>query len=230
MNKMPAESECALILRAQAGDEPAKLELLAMYTPLANTTIRAWSRLIPSADDARACCTIGILAAIQAFDPSRCLRLAGMARNHMQDRLWEHASSSIGATTIPRTVLARYFRVMSDPRVAGDPIRAREVCPEYAISARTVHSVWASLNQREMTAESADPQDRTACVEDRILAGIALDAMSSADRRVVSMRCGFDGHREMSVEEVADALLLSPLLVRRSYAAGLAAGRLALAA
>lgn len=226
---MSAEVECDLILQAQAGSDDAKLELLSAYKPAIVAGANAFARLIPSREDAIAAATEGVLMAIRDFDPTRCLRLAGIIRNRVQDALWNTTSASIGAMGIPRTILARYFRLMSDPRVAGDIAATREIATEYQIAAGTAHAVWTSLNNRPLDVEPADKADAVACIEDRILAQIALDAMAPADRAVVSRRCGFDGHRELTIEEVADTLDLTLAAAKLAYARGLAAGRLALA-
>lgn len=229
MTRLSAETECALVLLAQAGDDNAKVELLSLYAPAINAAARAFARLIPNRDDAVAAGVIGVLVAIKDFDPAKCLRLAGIVRNRIQDEMWQLSSTSMGAMTVPRTILARFFRVMSDPRVAGDIAAAREIASEYQIASATVHAVWTSLNNRPLDVEPADKADAVACIEDRILAQIALDAMAPADRAVVSRRCGFDGHRELTIEEVADTLDLTLAAAKLAYARGLASGRLALA-
>lgn len=228
MIKLTPDQETTLIARAKAGDDQAKIELLANYAPAIHAGARAFARLVPNAEDAVAAATAGVLCAIRDFDSARCPRLAGMVRNRIQDQLWELASQSIGSMNIPRTILARYFRVMSDPRVAGSVSAAREVGSEYQISGQTIFSVWSALNQRHLDVEPVSPSDPTACIEDRILSDIALGSMDVFDREVVSMRYGFAGHREMPIEEVAVLLDVTTLRARQALARGLASGRKAL--
>lgn len=226
--RMSVEHEQDLIFAAQHGDEASTLELLATYTPAINGGARAFARLIPERADAVQAATVGVINAINDYDPKKGARLAGIVGSRIHDELWAIASRSISTMNIPRTILARYFRVMSDERVRGNISVAREVASEYQISPATTHAVWAALNNLHVDFEPAADIDVEISVEDKVLSEHALASMAPLDRAVIEARYGFNAHRESTLEEVAEQLAITVSEARRAHMRGLASAREAL--
>jgi RNA polymerase primary sigma factor len=73
------EEECALTIRAQAGDIPARKELAARNVSLVISTAKVYARMAPI-EDLVGEGNIGLMQAIDKFDPSKGFRFATYAR------------------------------------------------------------------------------------------------------------------------------------------------------
>src|SRR5690606_22722880 len=107
---MTVEEEQLTIAAAQSGDEAAKLQLLQAYAPLMKNTIRTLSVESGAVDDddLRMAAVVGVLRAIERFDPEKATRLAADASKRVRDEVSEAAGTAHGFI-IPQRTLSRFF-------------------------------------------------------------------------------------------------------------------------
>ena len=91
-----ARADRALLLRAHRGDQRARAELVSRFLPLARQLARRYQRAGEPLDDLNQVASLGLIKAIDRFDPSRETAFSSFAvptilgelKRHFRDRGW----------------------------------------------------------------------------------------------------------------------------------------------
>jgi len=234
--------ERALIAEAKLGSEDAKLRLARAYSPVMKSTIGTLS--IESGaldtDDLRMAALVGLLSAIEAFDPEKHQRLAAIAPQHVRDEVHEAVGTSNGFA-VPERTLTRFFSIMR--KAEGDVIAAAALAPEYSMTAATFLDVLAAVRGTDSLTggahgeEGGDPLADASVintteaqalngvtvvsteriVEDEMLAEQALAALEghAVEQDVVGLAYGFTDYNPYSDAAIAGALGMTKPTVQR---------------
>ena len=228
-------AEAAAITAAQAGDEAATLQLLAAYGPVLRSTVAEYKGGLADGQlsarqgdysepssllaDLRQAALLGFMEALQAYDPAKGARLAGIVRQYINDAVGIEANGR-SAFEIPKRTLTRFFGIMAE--ADNDLEAALALAPKREMAADTFMTIYRSLaaDSLESLLDSdttsgsisgpGTRSDRTSTspvfapspvvdVEDRILCDAALRACDDDEHRVVSLQYGFQ-----AVVEIVD--------------------------
>jgi RNA polymerase sigma-B factor len=179
--------------------------------------------------------TIGLIKAIDRFDPDRCVELQGYAipmivgeiKRHFRDRGW--------AVRVPRSLKELYLKLAAlidqmsstlgrSPTI-GELAEAAGVEVEEVVEALEAGHAYAALSlsvpvadDPELTLEYtlADPESVYAAADDRDFISHGLDSLDERERRIIALR--FFGGLSQSViaQEVGISQMQVSRLIRRS--------------
>ena len=202
-----AGEERALFVALREGDASAREALVRRYLPMAHKLARGY-RYWDEPDDLEQVAAIGLLKAIDRFDPGRGLAfstyafptIAGELKRHFRDRGW--------AVRVPRAMQELVGRVeRASAELAGQAGRAPTVAeiaehtdatPERvleALRARTARRAH-SLDLERDSENGGAPLGRDLVVEDRAFARVEdaemldqfMRVLSPRDRLILSLR------------------------------------------
>ncbi|WP_229398117.1 hypothetical protein [Micromonospora okii] len=236
----PAE-EVETIAAARDGDADAYLRLTSAYVPHLRRAVAAFTRVLPL-DDARQAAWVGLMSAVKAFDPARSSRLVSILRQHMHAELTAAAALAGTGFTVPPRTVERFFGILA--AADGDPARAADLAPSYAMTRETFFAVLAAVTAgQSMEAAisaygdgSLSPVVTPSAVseaEDRVLCGLAFGAVDAAEESVCRLKYGFDDRAagdELSDDAVGHYLGMSRLKAYRTRTRALGKMRAALCA
>jgi RNA polymerase sigma-B factor len=219
----------ALCLYSESRDRELRDEIAARAEWLAARGARRFSDRGEPFDDLVQEARIGLLKAIERFDPDRHVQfgayatptIMGELRRHFRDRTWgvhvaRGVKDVVGAVTTARDDLA--LELGRSPRVAE--IAARSGVPTDSV----IEALEASNAYRSRTLDTAASGAVLAVdagfddVLDRAVLSSLLERLSSRQRRILEMRF-FD---ELSQEQIAARIGTSQVHVGRLIAASLA--------
>lgn len=131
----PARVDDALFTRAQAGERAARDAVAERYLPLARQLARRYQRADEPLDDLVQVASLGMLKAIERFDPSRGIAFSSYAvptilgelKRHFRDRTW--------SVRVPRDLQELALRV---DRAVGELSRQLRRAPSVAEIAQVV--------------------------------------------------------------------------------------------
>jgi RNA polymerase sigma-B factor len=225
-------AEQALLRRfAATRDERLREELVRRYLPLANHVARQYSRSTEPFDDLQQVASIGLLKALDRFDPSRGIAfssfavptIAGELRRHFRDRSWlvrpprelqEHALAVERATTALSTTHGR-------PPTVAEIAERCGLDMEQVLEARqalvTRHT--SSLSQGITSDEDAGELEQLLGREDegyaQAEASTVVDGLTrvldTRERLVIHLRF----HEDMTQTEIAGVIGVSQMHVSR---------------
>ena len=233
-------SEDDLIERHRAGDRAALDELVARYRPLALGLARRYSYTSETSDDLEQVACIGLVAAINRFDPSRGKSLRAFAVPTILGELRRHFRDTGWSVHMPRALQERSREVReATGKLTTDLQRSpspREVAVHMGI---TVEAVLESLAvRRAYSPESLDAPPISAdddsaarswdsvhgCEEsgyERVEASVtvqrAMRALPEREQQIIQLRFGAD----LSQAEIGNALGISQMHVSRLLRRGL---------
>jgi RNA polymerase sigma-B factor len=203
------------------GDARARERLVELYMPLVEALARRHGRRDAEHDDLVQAGSIGLLNAIERFDPKRGEEFVAFAVPTIEGEMKRHIRDRTGAVRLPRRLHEASVRLPS----ARDELTARlNRAPTLTELAREVGVSTEDLAGLESTTRSAAgqaaPEDDTAgdldASESRLLLAGAFQSLDDTDRRILYLRFV----RELSRREVADELGFSQsALARRTNAA-----------
>jgi RNA polymerase sigma-B factor len=203
------------------GDARARERLVELYMPLVEALARRHGRRGAEHDDLVQAGSIGLLNAIERFDPKRGEEFVAFAVPTIEGEMKRHIRDRTGPVRLPRRLHEASVRL---PR-ARDALTARlNRAPTPTELAREVGVSTEDLAGLENTAASAAGQpapddDRAGeldASESRLLLAGAFQSLDDTDRQILYLRFV----RELSRREVADELGFSQSsLARRTNAA-----------
>jgi RNA polymerase sigma-B factor len=232
-------SEDELVERHHNGEQAALDELVNRYRPLASGLARRYSYTSESVDDLEQVACIGLVAAINRYDPARGKSLRAFAVPTILGELRRHFRDTGWSVHMPRPLQerARDVREVTGKLTAQlqrSP-SAREVAEHMGISVEDVIESVAvrrayrpeSLDAPPKPADDGSPRSWDAlhgCDEDgyaRVEAGIAVEramrALPRREQQIIRLRFG----AELSQAEIGDALGISQMHVSRLLRRGL---------
>lgn len=243
--------EQAIIQAAKDGDAEAIESLLRQYAPAMKAGVAYYiesrgrgrdNRFSPEDfADTRQNAMLGVLEAVQEFNPAEHDRLAAIVRAKVDHDVTTRANADVAGLAVPQRSLSRWFSIL---RAAGGNVyEAAAIAPDYAMTRETFFMIHSAVREvrrydaeeglsplEEMDAESLYGLARTdtEIVEDAMLVQVAFDAVDSQEADVVRHSYGFMDYEAQSDAEVAHRLGLSRPKVQRVRSGALAKMRDAL--
>lgn len=242
------EEERELLAAAQLGDEAAKLRLIVAYAPALRNGVAALTRTYSAhathaqpadLEDIRMQAIVGVLRAIDAFDPTQHQRLAAIIRDYVRLEVEETEASLF---TVPPRTLRRFFGILREAE--GDVAAAAKLAPEREMRPETFAAVLDALRNVDSydaltsaTYDTESGRDMVASpvwdgshadVEDRVLVEAALDAVGGLEKDVTRLAYGFSDYEPVPDAEIAERLGMSRPKIQRTRTAALGKMRLAL--
>ena len=113
--------ERALFVRVQQGDDAAREELVERFLPLARQMARRYERGRESIDDLNQVASLGLLKAIDGFDPERATAFSSYAVPTMLGELKRHFRDKGWAVRVPRGLQELSLRIdRATERLSGE--------------------------------------------------------------------------------------------------------------
>jgi RNA polymerase sigma-B factor len=233
-----------LARRARAGDRGARDGLVIELLPLARRLARRYARGNESLDDLEQVAAVGLVKAVDRFDPDRGATLTRYATTYIEGELRHHLRDNLGVPHVPRTMRSTAGRAgRAANRLAaelGREPRVEELAARIEMKhadTREALEVAAALRRPRSLDEAAGTELNTPAedlgdvdwrleqVEDRQLLARVLGALPRSDRslmflRVVADMPPRDVAQRMGVSRRHAARLLGRALARAREAAG----------
>ena len=245
--RVSVEEERELLAAAQLGDEDAKLAIFYAYAAALRNGVKWYTRAQPTVpqapdlDDVRQSAVLGLLEAIQNFDPAKHDRLAAIAAQYITNAVSVHSQAASGFT-IPERTMKRFFGILR--KADGNIYEATRIAPQHEMTAETFLSILSavrnvdglealqeggddSVGPREIEARSifGDP---AADAEDAVLVELAFSAVDDLEEAICRLSYGFADYEPIPDVEVAHRLGLSRPKTQRVRAGALGKMRQAL--
>lgn len=222
------EEERALIADAKAGSEAATVALMYAYAPAMRSALRWFTRSAPTVpqatdlEEARARAVVGLLEAVQAFDPAVHTRLAAIATEHIASEVSSLAADAVGFT-VPERTLRRFYGILR--KADGNVYEAANLAPEYKMRRETFFAVLSAV--RNVDSYDVEPTEEDhergsggldsmvarplwsgeyEDAEDRILAEVALESVDARSETVCRMAYGFTDYDPVPDAEIGRRL------------------------
>jgi RNA polymerase sigma-B factor len=184
------EVETERCLRAlRAGDGTARSRLVELHLPLVSALARRYRGRGEPLEDLEQAGVVGLLAAIERFDPARGHDLRAYAVPTVDGEIRRHLRDRAPTVRAPRRIhelrsaLPALDRELAT-RLGRAPTRAADACPEDVEAA----SAPLVVPLEESSAGGGDGELRAA--EDRVALARALEALDRRERRIVELRFG----------------------------------------
>ena len=203
------------------GDARARERLVELYMPLVEALARRHGRRGAEHDDLVQAGSIGLLNAIERFDPKRGEEFVAFAVPTVEGEMKRHIRDRAGPVRLPRRLHEASVRLPG----ARDELTARlnraptptELAREVGVSTEDLAGLQGAAAG---VADQAAPEDGRAdeldASESRLLLAGAFQSLDDTDRQILYLRFV----RELSRREVADELGFSQsALARRTNAA-----------
>lgn len=246
--RLSLEEERVTLAAAQLGDEDAKIAIFYAYAAALRNGVKWYTRAqssVPQAadlDDVRQSAVMGLLEAIQKFDPEKYNRLAAIAAQHITSAV-SHLSQDASGFSVPETSMKRFFKIL---RAAdGNVFEATRLAPTMEMRTETFLAILSAIRNVEGLEALTDGTDdglaagrevevrslfadNVAEAEDAVLVELAFDAVDDLERTVCRLSYGFDDYEPIPDVEVAHRLGLSRPKTQRVRAGALGKMRQAL--
>lgn len=231
MRTLSRDEEAGLFVRARAGDETAREQLVVRYLPLAGHVAARFHRGHAPFDDLFQVASYGLVKAIDRFDSDRGLAFSSYAVPTMSGELKRFARDTGWAMRVPRALkervlkvehavadlTARYGASPTPARIAEEMGLTREEVLE-ALDASRTHTV-ESLDARVGTDEDSatrleglgELDGGYELVDDAASLAPALRSLPERERRILQLRFG----EELPQSEIARRLGVSQMHVSR---------------
>lgn len=225
---------------AKKGDKKAKHQILEnnlrLVVPTAKRFLRPGMELMDLIEEGN----LGLLQAIDKFDPSKGYRFSTYAVYWIEQYIRKYIEEQSGSIKIPSHAwgnLKRWFRAWNELKETNgrDP-SLQEMAQELELSARQVKSIMDTLSaakgidslatvvydEEDMTLEDVlsddgkgNPHDVFLKQEDQNSLKQSMADLNDRDRQIVIMRYGLDDNEPKTLGEVAELLGLSRERVRQ---------------
>jgi RNA polymerase sigma-B factor len=226
-------SDNELVTRHRTGDRAALDELIDRYRPLASGLARRYSYTSETADDLEQVASIGLVAAINRYDPERGKSLRAFAvptilgelRRHFRDTGWSiHMPRPLQERA--RDVREMTTKMMADLQRSPTPREVAErmnLSVEEVLESRAVRRAYSPDSLDAPPAPNDDDSPRTwesihgceddgyARVEASAVVERAMKALPEREREIIRLRFG----AELSQAEIGSALGISQMHVSR---------------
>ena len=182
-----AEEESALLGKLSEGDAAVRSSLVEHNLRLVVYIARKFDNTGADADDLVSVGTIGLIKAVNSFDPSKNIKLATYASRCIENEILMY--------------LRRLVRVRNEVSF-DEPLNTDWEGNELLLS--------------DILGTDSDTvyKDVESGVEKELLRG-ALERLPERERRIMTMRFGLDGKDEMTQKDVADVLGISQSYISR---------------
>jgi RNA polymerase sigma-B factor len=234
MKESSIRQEC-LSLRKEADlwprrEEPAvRAELADRFLAYAKSIALRYRSQAESLDDLVQVASVGLMNAIERYDPARGLPFVAFASPTINGELKRHFRDRVSTMKVPRAVYERIGvmeKVVADLRsgLSHEPSNA-EIAKAMGCSEGDLREAQEATQVRNPSglSEGSDEQDRTTeerfgfedegfgKVEDRLVTGDALKRLSDRDRAIVTLRF----RDELSQAQIAESLGCSQMQISR---------------
>lgn len=225
---------------AKKGDNAAKQQILEsnlrLVVPTAKRFLRPGMELMDLIEEGN----LGLLQAIEKFDPAKGYRFSTYAVYWIEQYIRKYIEEQSGSIKIPSHAwgnLKRWFRAWNELKDAnGREPSLQEMAKELDLSARQVKSIMDTLQaakgidslatvvyeEDEMTLEDVlsddgkgNPHDVFLKQEDHNRIKQSMADLNDRDRQIIIMRYGLDDNEPKTLGEVAEVLGLSRERVRQ---------------
>jgi RNA polymerase sigma-B factor len=216
----------------EGGDLAARDELIRRCLPLARRLAIRYARTSEPLDDLLQVASIGLIKAVDRYDPSRGTAFSSFAVPSILGELKRHFRDHGWAARVPRPVQERVLKVNAAVERLGTQLAraptAREVAAAIgesvedvleAMEAATAHdsvSLDAPFKGSDESATTyadtvGETDARLELVEYRSVVDATFRALPERERRVLAMRF----HEDMTQSEIADLIGVSQMHVSR---------------
>jgi RNA polymerase sigma-B factor len=233
-----AREERELWRRCGRGDRQAREELVGIYMPLAQKLARRYAGVREPYDDLLQVACLGLLNAIDRFDPGSGTPFAGFARPTILGELKRHFRDKVWAVRVPRPLhdrLARIEAVSEElARRLGRGPSVAEIAARLGLEpGEVLEALEADHSRRAISLDEPLDEDGEgvprvetlaceergyAAAESRALLGACLPGLDDSGRELLGMRFGED----LSQRQIAARLGRSQMYVSRHLRASLA--------
>jgi RNA polymerase sigma-B factor len=224
---VPADSTAGLVTRAAAGDLDAREQLVQRLSPMVAALARRFTGTASQADLEQAG-MIGVLTAMEGFDPDRGTSFEAYASPFVIGELARCARDSVSGVRVPRSVraderdvdraveafTAAHGRTPSISELArGSGLDAERVVE--ALRARSVRRPVAmtAVSDEDLAVDDPDLD----AVEERLELGTRLAGLDPRLRRILALRVGYG----LSQREIGERVGMSQMHVSRLLRAAL---------
>jgi RNA polymerase sigma-B factor len=223
----------------EEGDPAAREELVERFLPLARQLARRYQRTNEPLDDLMQVASVGLVKAIDRFDPERGTAFSTFAVPTILGELKRYFRDSGWAVHVPRGMQERSMKVDQAVdalnRKLGHTPSAREVAAELNLSqeevleAIEVHSAYEALSLEQQRSDDsssggayvdsiADEEDRYEVVEYAATIAPALKALTARDRLILHLRFSEDLTQSEIAERIGVSQMHVSRLIRRALA------------
>jgi len=237
------EAERDLLVRLAAGDASVRDELITLHLPLVHHVARRFRDRGENYDDLVQVGTIGLINAIDRFEPERGLEFSTYATPTIIGEIKRHFRDRTGAVRVPRRIqelrgpmlaaredltnaLQRTPTVREiAERLGVEPDEVLEVLEATAASfASPLDPVADESDAMSLGAILGEEDDGLQEVDDREALRPLLAQLPEREQRIIAMRFG----QQLSQVEIAEQLGISQMHVSRLLAKALAQLRVGL--
>jgi RNA polymerase sigma-B factor len=220
-------------------DRNAREQLVERYMPLARSLARRYLGTLEPIEDLTQVAYLGMIKAIDRFDPARGHRFAAFAVPTILGELRRHFRDTCWAVHVPRQAQERALEVeranealatrRGHSPTVGEIAQYLECDQEEVLDALQVSHARGALSldapRPGAADEDAEPRSETLgsvdehyeLVEDGSAVAAAFAALGERERRILALRFG----REMSQTEIATEIGLSQMQISRVLRAAL---------
>jgi RNA polymerase sigma-B factor len=202
------------------GDSRARDRLVQLYLPLVEALAHRHDRRGAEHDDLVQAGSIGLLNAIERYDPGRGGEFAAFAVPTVAGEMKRHLRDRTAAVRLPRRLQEAGTRLPS----ARDELRARlgrdpsaaELGDALGISAEEVGQIDSARTTHVDETALEDDADALDASDDRMALAGAFDVLDETDRKIVYLRFVRELSRRQTAQEIG---ISEAALARRTEAA-----------
>ena len=202
------------------GDTRARDRLVQLYLPLVEALAHRHDRRGAEHDDLVQAGSIGLLNAIERYDPGRGGEFAAFAVPTVAGEMKRHLRDRTAAVRLPRRLQEAGTRLPS----ARDELRARlgrdpsaaELGDALGISAEEVGQIDSARTTHVDETALEDDDDALDASEDRMVLAGAFDVLDETDRKIVYLRFVRELSRRQTAQEIG---ISEAALARRTESA-----------
>jgi RNA polymerase sigma-B factor len=198
--------------------------LIEQYLPLVRAVAREHTRDGVDVDDLEQAGSIGLIKAVDRFDPARGVELGAYARPTVEGEIRRHLRDHGAIVRAPRRLYelnARLRRLRRElPRILGRPATDAELAEAAGASeedAAAADRLATTLTPLPLEAAEPATPDPYAEAEDRILLTSCISRLRERDRTIVHLSF----YAGLSQRQIARALGISQVQVSRSLSRSL---------